>query len=139
MMHTYAIASRNSPPEMMGPGESTAPSVPSPATEADQGASEAKRQVAREKRQGYEKPAVAARSSSDAAYSIRNYLASIRMRLYSLGRLNLPADQQDDLDVIADEMGNIEDIVRSFLELARPVKCEEKKLSIRQQVLESRR
>jgi hypothetical protein len=130
MMGTHATALRDSPPKMTGLDEANAPSVPSHATEADQKSSEAKRQAALNRRQGCEKPACGGRPAYDVAYSIRDHLASIRMRLYSLGRLDLPADQQDDLGVIAEEIDNIDDIVRGFPELTGPLESEKEKWSI---------
>lgn len=61
--------------------------------------------------------------AAGVAHSIRNPLTSVKMRLFSLQRhLNLSPSQQEDLEVIAAEIRQIDAIVRNFLEYARPPK-----------------
>lgn len=51
------------------------------------------------------------------------------MRLYSLKRLDLPDDQKDDLEVVTEEISNIENLIRDFLELSRPIKLKTEKIT----------
>ena len=68
-----------------------------------------------------EKLAMAGKLAAGVAHSIRNPLTSVKMRLYSMRRhLELPPPQQEDLDVISEEIGHIDAIVRNFLEYSRP-------------------
>ena len=70
-----------------------------------------------------EKLAMAGKLAASVAHSIRNPLTSVKMRLYSMRRhLELPPPQQEDLDVISEEIGHIDAIVRNFLEYSRPPK-----------------
>ena len=70
-----------------------------------------------------EKLAMVGKLAASVAHSIRNPLTSVKMRLYSMRRhLELPPPQQEDLDVISEEIGNIDIIVRNFLEYSRPPK-----------------
>jgi signal transduction histidine kinase len=70
-----------------------------------------------------EKLAMAGKLAAGVAHSIRNPLTSVKMRLYSMRRhLELPPPQQEDLDVISEEIGHIDAIVRNFLEYSRPPK-----------------
>lgn len=70
-----------------------------------------------------EKLAMAGRLAAGVAHTIRNPLTSVKMRLFSLERgLKLDASQQEDFEVIAEEIGHIDTIVRNFLEFARPPK-----------------
>jgi signal transduction histidine kinase len=70
-----------------------------------------------------EKLAMAGKLAASVAHSIRNPLTSVKMRLYSMRRhLKLPPPQQEDLDVISEEIGHIDAIVRNFLEYSRPPK-----------------
>ncbi len=66
---------------------------------------------------------MAGKLAASVAHSIRNPLTSVKMRLYSMRRhLELPPPQQEDLDVISEEIGHIDAIVRNFLEYSRPPK-----------------
>jgi signal transduction histidine kinase len=66
---------------------------------------------------------MAGKLAASVAHSIRNPLTSVKMRLYSMRRhLKLPPPQQEDLDVISEEIGHIDAIVRNFLEYSRPPK-----------------
>ncbi|NVM21155.1 MAG: two-component sensor histidine kinase [Desulfobacterales bacterium] len=76
-----------------------------------------------------EKMAMAGKLASSVAHSIRNPLTSVKMRLFSLKRLNLPPAQKDDLEVISEEIGNIDNIVQNFLEFSRPPKLSKQKAS----------
>ncbi len=70
-----------------------------------------------------EKLAMAGKLAAGVAHTIRNPLTSVKMRLFSLERgLKLDASQQEDFEVIAEEIGHIDTIVRNFLEFARPPK-----------------
>ena len=70
-----------------------------------------------------EKLAMVGKLAAGVAHSIRNPLTSVKMRLYSMRRhLELPPPQQEDLDVISEEIGHIDAIVRNFLEYSRPPK-----------------
>lgn len=67
-----------------------------------------------------ESPSHAGLVAGRLAHSVRNPLTSIKMRLFSLSRLDLPPDPQDDLRVIADEISSIERLVEDYLRLSRP-------------------
>jgi signal transduction histidine kinase len=70
-----------------------------------------------------EKLAMAGRLAAGVAHTIRNPLTSVKMRLFSLERgLKLDPSQKEDFEVIAEEIGHIDTIVRNFLEFARPPK-----------------
>jgi signal transduction histidine kinase len=70
-----------------------------------------------------EKLAVVGKLAAGVAHSIRNPLTSVKMRLYTLQRtLHLDDAQKEDFEVISEEVGQIDGIVRSFLEFARPPK-----------------
>ena len=70
-----------------------------------------------------EKLAMVGKLAAGVAHSIRNPLTSVKMRLYSMRRaLQLEPSQQEDLDVISEEIGHIDAIVRNFLEYSRPPK-----------------
>jgi signal transduction histidine kinase len=70
-----------------------------------------------------ERLAMVGKLAAGVAHSIRNPLTSVKMRLYSMRRhLELPPPQQEDLDVISEEIGHIDAIVRNFLEYSRPPK-----------------
>jgi signal transduction histidine kinase len=51
------------------------------------------------------------------------------MRLYSLRRLSLPPDQENDVDVIREEIQYIEDILQRFAELSYATKLKRQKVS----------
>jgi signal transduction histidine kinase len=51
------------------------------------------------------------------------------MRLYSLRRLSLPPDQEDDVDVIAEEIQYVEDILQRFAQLSDATKLKKEKVS----------
>jgi signal transduction histidine kinase len=77
-----------------------------------------------------EKLAMAGKLAAGVAHSIRNPLTSVKMRLYSMRRhLELPPPQQEDLDVISEEIGHIDAIVRNFLEYSRPPKLKIQQVS----------
>ena len=76
-----------------------------------------------------EKLTISGKLAASFAHSIRNPLTSIKMRLYSLGRRGVPPDQKDDLEVIIEEIGNIENLVRDFLEFSRHSKLKVIKIS----------
>ncbi len=70
-----------------------------------------------------EKLAMAGKLAAGVAHTIRNPLTSVKMRLFSLERsLKLDPSQHEDFEVIAEEIGHIDTIVRNFLEFARPPK-----------------
>lgn len=70
-----------------------------------------------------EKLALVGKLAAGVAHSIRNPLTSVKMRLFSLQRhLALSPSQQEDLEVIAAEIRQIDAILRNFLEYARPPK-----------------
>ena len=79
-------------------------------------------------------PNIVEKSTSELAgsfaHSLRNPLTSIKMRLYSLSRLNLPESQHHDLNVIVDEINNIESLVKSFLKLSRSSKINPEPVSL---------
>jgi len=77
-----------------------------------------------------EKLAMVGKLAAGVAHSIRNPLTSVKMRLYSMRRhLNLTPEQQEDLEVISQEIGHIDAIVRNFLEYSRPPKLKVQKIS----------
>ena len=70
-----------------------------------------------------EKLAMAGKLAAGVAHTIRNPLTSVKMRLFSLERsLALDPHQKEDFEVIAEEIGHIDTILRNFLEFARPPK-----------------
>lgn len=70
--------------------------------------------------------------AAGVAHTIRNPFTSIKMRMFSLSRsLDLTDVQNEDLQVIADEIGRIDKIVQNFLEFARPPKLRLTRCSIR--------
>jgi len=78
-----------------------------------------------------EKLAMAGRLAAGVAHTIRNPLTSVKMRLFSLERgLKLTPSQQEDFEVIAEEIGHIDTIVRNFLEFARPPKLTAQPVSL---------
>ncbi|MEW6202022.1 MAG: histidine kinase dimerization/phospho-acceptor domain-containing protein, partial [bacterium] len=78
-----------------------------------------------------EKMAMIGKLAAEVAHSIRNPMTSIKMRLFSLERnLNLTPSQQEDLEVISKEMRNLDNIVRNFLEFARPPKLKKQSINI---------
>lgn len=80
-----------------------------------------------------EKMALVGRLASVVAHSIRNPMTSINMRLFSLQRnLSLTASQKEDLEVVADEMRRLDNIVRNFLEFSRPHKLKKQLVNISQ-------
>lgn len=77
-----------------------------------------------------EKLAMVGKLAAGVAHSIRNPLTSVKMRLYSMRRhLNLTPEQQEDLEVISQEIGHIDTIVRNFLEYSRPPKLKMQQIS----------
>jgi PAS domain S-box-containing protein len=77
-----------------------------------------------------EKLALVGKLAASTAHSIRNPLTSVKMRLFSLGRrLNLSESESEDFDVISEEIRNVDNILRSFLEFSRPPQIEKKMLS----------
>ncbi|HCR13358.1 sensor histidine kinase [Solidesulfovibrio sp.] len=78
-----------------------------------------------------EKLAMAGRLAAGVAHTIRNPLTSVKMRLFSLERgLKLDPSQKEDFEVIAEEIGHIDTIVRNFLEFARPPKLTAQPVSL---------
>lgn len=78
-----------------------------------------------------EKMALVGKLAAGVAHSIRNPLTSVKMRLFSMGRhLELSPTQKEDLEVIAEEIRHIDNIVRSFLEFSRPPKLKMQKISL---------
>ncbi|MHC1788639.1 sensor histidine kinase [Solidesulfovibrio sp.] len=78
-----------------------------------------------------EKLAMAGKLAAGVAHTIRNPLTSVKMRLFSLQRgLKLDPSQQEDFEVIAEEIGHIDTIVRNFLEFARPPKLTAQPVSL---------
>ncbi len=74
---------------------------------------------------------MAGRLAAGVAHTIRNPLTSVKMRLFSLERgLKLTPSQQEDFEVIAEEIGHIDTIVRNFLEFARPPKLTAQPVSL---------
>jgi signal transduction histidine kinase len=78
-----------------------------------------------------EKMAVMGKLAADMAHSIRNPMTSIKMRLFSLQRnLELPDAQKDDLEVVAEEMRRLDNIVGNFLEFSRPPKLQLRQVNV---------
>jgi signal transduction histidine kinase len=78
-----------------------------------------------------EKLVMAGKLAAGVAHTIRNPLTSVKMRLFSLERgLKLDASQKEDFEVIAEEIGHIDTIVRNFLEFARPPKLTAQPVSL---------
>ena len=78
-----------------------------------------------------EKLAMAGKLAAGVAHTIRNPLTSVKLRLFSLERgLKLDPSQQEDFEVIAEEIGHIDTIVRNFLEFARPPKLTAQPVSL---------
>lgn len=78
-----------------------------------------------------EKLAMAGRLAAGVAHTIRNPLTSVKMRLFSLERgLSLDGAQKEDFEVIAEEIGHIDTILRNFLEFARPPKLAAQPVSL---------
>lgn len=78
-----------------------------------------------------EKLAMAGKLAAGVAHTIRNPLTSVKMRLFSLERgLKLDASQKEDFEVIAEEIGHIDTILRNFLEFARPPKLTAQPVSL---------
>ncbi len=70
-----------------------------------------------------ERMAMVGELAAGVAHTIRNPFTSIKMRMFSLTRtLDLADSQHEDLKVISDEIGRIDNIVQNFLEFARPPK-----------------
>ena len=80
--------------------------------------------------QGLEKPASLERLVASLCHSMRNPLTSIKMRLYSLRRLTLPPDQENDVDVICEEIQYMEDILQGFAEFSYATKRKREKVSL---------
>jgi len=77
-----------------------------------------------------EKLAMVGKLAAGVAHTIRNPLTSVNMRLFSLERsLDLSQTQQEDFEVIAEEVGHIDNIVQNFLEFARPPKLKMQSIS----------
>jgi len=77
-----------------------------------------------------EKWAMTGKLAAGVAHSIRNPLTSVKIRLFSMGRAaNVSPALKEDLEVISEEIGHIETIVRSFLEFSRPPKLTVQKIS----------
>lgn len=77
-----------------------------------------------------EKTAQVGKLAAGVAHSVRNPLTSVKMRLYSLKQeLVLNPAQEEDFSVIAEEIRNIEAIVKNFLEYARRPKLRLKRVS----------
>ncbi len=77
-----------------------------------------------------EKLALVGRLAAGMAHSIRNPLTSVKMRLFSLGRsLCLSDTQKEDLDVISEEIRHLDNILRNFLEFARPPRLKKQNVS----------
>ncbi|MGC1401803.1 MAG: ATP-binding protein [Thermodesulfobacteriota bacterium] len=77
-----------------------------------------------------EKWAMTGKLAAGVAHSIRNPLTSVKIRLFSMGRAVESSPRlKEDLEVISDEIGHIESIVRSFLEFSRPPKLTKQKIS----------
>ena len=77
-----------------------------------------------------EKWAMTGKLAAGVAHSIRNPLTSVKIRLFSMGRaVESSPHLKEDLEVISEEIGHIESIVRSFLEFSRPPKLTKQKIS----------
>jgi signal transduction histidine kinase len=76
------------------------------------------------------KMALVGKLAAGVAHSIRNPLTSVKMRLFSLDRtLDLSDAEREDFDVIAEEIGHIDTIVRNFIEFSRPPKLKMQRAS----------
>ena len=77
-----------------------------------------------------ERWAMTGKLAAGVAHSIRNPLTSVKIRLFSMGRaVESSPHLKEDLEVISEEIGHIESIVRSFLEFSRPPKLTKQKIS----------
>jgi signal transduction histidine kinase len=77
-----------------------------------------------------EKWAMTGKLAAGVAHSIRNPLTSVKIRLFSMRRTApLSPALQEDFEVISEEIGHIEAIVRSFLAFSRPPKLTMQKIS----------
>lgn len=76
-----------------------------------------------------DKIASAVKMAAGFAHRMKNHLTSIKLRLYSLKRIELPPDRKDDLEVIIDEIENIEGLVMDFLKLSPSVPLKTVKIS----------
>ncbi len=78
-----------------------------------------------------EKMATVGKLAAEVAHSIRNPMTSINMRLFSLERtLDLSATQKEDFEVISEEMRQLDNIIRNFLEFSRPPKLKLQKTNV---------
>ncbi|HPN92980.1 MAG TPA: ATP-binding protein [bacterium] len=78
-----------------------------------------------------EKMAVVGKLAAEVAHSIRNPMTSIKMRLFSLAcGANLDDARQEDLEVIAEEMRRLDNIVINFLEFSRPPQLRKQKIAL---------
>lgn len=78
-----------------------------------------------------EKLALVGKLAAGVAHTIRNPLTSVKMRLFSLERgLCLETYQKEDFEVISEEIGHIDTILRNFLEFARPAKLRAQQLQL---------
>jgi len=85
----------------------------------------------RERLMQSEKMALVGKLAAEVAHSIRNPMTSIKMRLFSLDRsLELSPTQREDFEVISDEMRQLDNIVRNFLEFSRPPKLKVQRVSV---------
>ena len=85
----------------------------------------------RERLMQSEKMALVGKLAAEVAHSIRNPMTSIKMRLFSLDRsLELSPTQREDFEVISEEMRQLDNIVRNFLEFSRPPKLKVQKVNI---------
>ena len=77
-----------------------------------------------------EKLAMVGKMAAGVAHSVRNPLTSVKMRLFSLERsLRLKSTEKEDFEVISEEIGHIDTILRNFLEFSRPPKLKMQKVS----------
>lgn len=77
-----------------------------------------------------EKFAQLGKLAAGVAHSIRNPLTSVKMRLFTLERtLDLDDIQREDFEVVSEEIGHIDTIVRNFLEFARPPKLKMRRIN----------
>ncbi|MGA1874653.1 MAG: two-component system sensor histidine kinase NtrB [bacterium] len=77
-----------------------------------------------------EKFALVGKLAAGMAHSVRNPLASIKMRLFSMEQnLDFLPGQKADFEVIAEEIRHINDIIQQFLEFSRPPKLKMQKVS----------
>ena len=87
----------------------------------DMGQARTELEKSRELLASSEKLAVVGQLAAGVAHSIRNPMTSIKMRLFSLERsLALTPIQKEDFEVVAEEMRRLDNIVRNFLEFAKP-------------------